>query len=765
MEARGLFTKQGRFRAIAPHPLAVVLAATAWQSEGSRIVDELLPAVDREMGLALFSRVASLGQYEPARKVLRQLMSPEGLFGSLAAIEEHQLGRFLIQLAIVAPDETAEHLGELIESASRDDLLAASASRRDLVWALEKLAWHRQTFERAADSLLQLALAENETWANNATGTWVDLFGTMLPGTAALPNERITYLRRVAGDVDSAARVMVTKAGGRALTAHHESITVSGELQGGALVEPRGRPTTWDEAGHYRREAIGILSTLTADEDDAVSDAATEVLISAIHPLIDDAFVGDDLIEALKPLPQSALIRVRRDIEHLVSLQERHGPPDRGRLIDRLRVLSAALPPPSEREQLQVLLELRQWDLQDGELQSRLNEAVRTLSPPDREWALDLLKRQEQLPAAWELGWALAESGGVNPQLEADLVAAFGSNPAALVGYLRSLVEGGDGDAFDRFLDGPLAVALDGRDGLAIAARGPVTELSKARIIAMARELPVAEGGVALFGWSQNLGDDEAVALASDWLGRVASQQDYNTLVDWINLRVPSDAPLPDWLRPIARRIVMMRAEFPEMGQQRWDWSRLATQFVDDHAIELAGLILGLIDQDRLMIHRDDYESQILAGAASADPEGVWAEIAARLSAGSWRVQMEIRGWLLSAVPTETVEQWIGTDVVRARLVASVAPVGAESPTPTARLLLERFGDDEHVTSSLRGEFFSGSSTGPESDRLERQIEQLKGWQDDTGEPKQVRRWAGQMITHLEKRRLQSLQEEAERGF
>ncbi len=73
----------------------------------------------------------------------------------------------------MTPEEVALHLRELIEQVDPETLASQRNSRRDLVWTLEKLAWHSRTFETPADSLLKLAVAENETYANNATGRGV----------------------------------------------------------------------------------------------------------------------------------------------------------------------------------------------------------------------------------------------------------------------------------------------------------------------------------------------------------------------------------------------------------------------------------------------------------------------------------------------------------------------------------------------------------------------------------------------------------------
>ena len=238
LESAGILTQQGRYRSISPKPLAVILAAAAWRDHGSDVLVRLLPAIDRETALSLLRRAAELGGYEPSKNALEELMSPAGLLGTLEVIESQSLGDFVIELAIVSPEITTSFLASRIGEASLETLRGQTVSRRGIVWALEKLAWHSRTFELAADSLLRLSLAENETYGNNASGTWLALFGAGLPATAARPQQRIDYLKARASSRDSAVRSMVAKGSAHAL-AHWESVTVSAEIQGGVLVEPR----------------------------------------------------------------------------------------------------------------------------------------------------------------------------------------------------------------------------------------------------------------------------------------------------------------------------------------------------------------------------------------------------------------------------------------------------------------------------------------------------------------------------------------------
>jgi hypothetical protein len=764
LEQRGLLTREGRYRVVSPHPLAVFLAAEAWRTEGERIVRELLPALDRDLALALFKRAADLGQFEPARSVLPALLAPDGPFGSLRALEEGGVGQLLTQLAIVLPDEVTLHLSDLIQLATIDELRSYTNSRRDLVWTLEKLVWHRRTFESAANSLLRLSQAENETWANNATGAWADLFGTMLPGTAATPAQRVEYVRKLAASEDPATRAFAVKAAQRMLGhMQHEVITVSGELQGGVLVEPRGTPATYGEAGEYRRAGIGILDELTSDPEASVADAATSVLIEATHPLIDDPFVGDALAEVLAKQTGAALDQLRTNITSLIHLHQRHDSEDSRKVLARLESLAESLPPPSELDQFHLLLQLRPWDLEEDELLARIRESLRVLEDKgETDQALAVLDDQEVF-SAWFVGRALADLMGEDEALKERLASALPQNAGALVGYLTGLVEHGKNSAFDDFLEGRIGRELDDSQRLAIAVRGPTSAKAKDRVLGSIAALPVAIGARQVFAWQRELTQPEVTELARGWAERLESQEDYNALVDWLNFR-PLDQELPDSLREITFDVLYKRKAFPALGQQAWDWSQLAKALAAQRGVELARLILELVNEGKLTVLEHHEESQVLILSAQSFPKGVWNEVAILLSQRSWRIPMEIRSWFLSSIPSGIVESWIGDDVERARLVASIAPAGGDQPSPYARFLLQHFPDDDDVASGLWGNFISGTWMGPESDRLEAQIEQLNRWRT-AGEPEGVRQWAAEVMRGLEARRLVALEREAEERY
>jgi hypothetical protein len=235
--------------------------------------------------------------------------------------------------------------------------------------------------------------------------------------------------------------------------------------------------------------------------------------------------------------------------------------------------------------------------------------------------------------------------------------------------------------------------------------------------------------------------------------------------VDWINLTQHGKEGIPEQLQDRVARLLMLRRQFTDTSRVTWDWCRLASALVDEHGVDLARLVFDLVDSDALMIHEGQDEAELVAKCLRLHPGPLWNDLSERLVGGSWRIQMEIQGWLIKVIPAEILEAWVCDDIERARLIASIAPVGEDEPTEVARFLLGKFGSDRKVASSMYAQFISGFWTGSESGRIAEQIQQLNGWRQRRNEPAGVREWARNTIQHLEARRREVLEREAEERF
>jgi len=757
----GLLSKQGRFRSVGPHPVAIYLAARGWLEFGNKIVESLIPALDSDLTERLFSRAAEVGEFDAASPAIAAVLASNGPLGSLDALAEAKNSALLVHFAVLAPEPVLGRLSELVHAASEDELVHLRGIRRDLVWAVEKLAWHSGTFAEAADTLLRLAIAENETYSNNASGTWVEFFGTMLPGTAARPDVRMEYLKSHSRSGKSKVRLLVARAADRALETH-ESIMISGEMQGGVVVEPRGTPTTWPEAWAYRNAAIDILGSLTGDPDETVAEEATNALVESLHGLLESQENRQHLAEVIATLTPEVISRARLQVQGLRLLFERTSTQDeRPAWLD---AFEAILPVESAAERLKVLANTRGWDRETDELANDLVKVAQLVDTDDpAEVLTELVISNPDLPAAYAIGRSLQLLGVAFDDCVAKLTPLAGSaNGEALIGYLHGLQDAGDLGAFDRFLD---AADLPPFVALQYTVRGARTPAATSRVDRLVQEVSVAEAARVLFAWLRDGDQADSARLLREWISRIATQSDYNAAVDFAAMQVfQKPERLPDLDAAIAD-LVPLRREYPDVGQEGWDWSVLVRRRLEEAPIALVKLVADLVEADALSAFSGSEESRLLQDAVRLGGEEAWVELMDRLKRGEWRLSFSARDWLGDAVEVDVARRWVDGSIERARTLANVTKPGGSSLSPTARFLIDEFGDDEKVPSYLYGQFISGMWSGNESTRIASQIAEVREWINEPGQSSAVKSWGRKLITSLENRRRSVLEEEEERGW
>jgi hypothetical protein len=761
LERRGLLSKHGRYRTIGPHPVAIYLASKAWEVFGDQIVTQLLPGLEPELTERLFRRAADLGELVAVKPAIANVFADGGPFASLAAIGDGNNATLLTHFAVLAPGTVCVKLAGLIQSASEESLRDAQAVRRDLVWTLEKLAWHSQTFVTAADALLKLALAETEGYANNASGTWVEFFGTMLPGTAATPEARIQYLTSHSATPDPRVRILIVRAAERALQVH-ESIMVSGELQGGVVVEPRGTPATLGEVWAYRNSVIDILAKIAEDHEASVAEAASKALVGSLHGLLEADANRQHLGEVIARSTPAVIASARVQVQWLHSLFERVSTDDRR--PSGLRAFESLLPNEAPAERLHVLAHTRSWDREADDLASELAKTARQVSADNPMAALiDLLSSESESPAAYAIGRAI-QLLGVDFSVAVPELAPFANSAQgeALIGFLHGLQNHGDADALDRFLDSADLPALV---ALRYSTRGTRTVAAMARVDRLVHDVSVADSARSLFAWLHDADQAVSANYLRDWASRIQTQADYNAAVDFAAMQVYQKPDRLPELDAVIQDLVPRLREFPDVGQGRWDWTVLVRRQLHDAPLAVVDLIADMVEADALSAFSGSEESQLLQEAVALGGEDAWVDLMDRLGRGEWRLSFSAREWLGDAVDVAVAKRWVGTSVERARTLANVTNPGGTSLSPTVRYLIDEFGGDEKVPSYLYGQFVSGMWSGNESVRIGLQIEEVQAWLAEPGQSRAVAQWGQELIAHLEAGQQRAIQDEAERDW
>ncbi len=777
LEQAGWLAVRGRYRAIAAQRLAVYLASRMWEQDGDRIVGELLDKLEEPTAYALFRRLADLGRYEPARGAMAPLLAPHGPFGSLEQLQASGRAARITQLAIVLPKEVALHVHELLENESEEELRNQPAVCRELAWALQKLAWHTDTFCLAAASLLRLALAEptigNDPRANyissqlktGATEKWISLFGTMLPATAAGPNTRMAYLINVARSDDARERALAVVAFQDAI-AVWESVMVSGELQGGASVEARGTPQTWGEAWEYQIAAINELERLVADPHPQVRSAAEDCLIEAINPLAGSGRPWEALEDVLTRTP-NLHGRVRHKLQSYESLYNRADVVDdsdereqRHRLsMEALASLKRRLPDQDSRDTLQLALSLPRWDHPDRIESVVVDAMAGFLSDHNNVELFEFLATKQ--PNAVEFGVGLVSLPVRQDAALARLVNVYEVNPEALIGYFHRKTET-DPQAVETFLDSDLGRSMAEVARLEIARVGQPTERIREIIDELVNRLPVADSAVRIRVTIEDLPE-----MLDRWMARLETQQDYNMAVNRVSHELRSNDSVLGEFGDRILELVLRRREFPRIGNESsWKWRHLAKAVLPGNEEAIAELVLDMIENpDRVVTLGSTEVSELLVLALEQRLEAVWQLFGERMEKGSSRLVNYAEHWrLLAGIKPNLVQTWVGNDRYRARIVADITPTGEDSPTDIVRYLLTNFGQDEEVSQMLFYKLQSGLRVGNESDHIKRQIDRLESWRQDLEEPLEIRHWASNAIARLNVSKSRALREEAERG-
>ncbi|WP_146080231.1 hypothetical protein [Pseudoclavibacter sp. RFBG4] len=747
LTAKGLLSSQGRYRSVGPSPVAIYLAAKGWTEFGSRIMTDLIPALTDDLIERLFARAVEIGDASLPRAVVDKMLGESGPLSSLEAVAADRRGSLIEHLAVLSPGRVSRRISYLLGSVTKAELLAASGARRPLIWSLQKLMWHSETFSEAADSLLLLALAENETFSNNSTGVWVDLFGAMLPSTSASPEARLAYLREKLVSEDSQVRSLVVSAAAHALESH-ESTMVSGELQGGVVVEPRGAPKTWGEVWAYRNAMIDLLRMLADDPDLAVAEDAVKSLTGAIHGVLGIPAVQGHLAATLASLPARQLQLARAELAHLSSLYERTG--DERKHAADIDAMIAELPTESVADRLWVITHASPWDRPKVDIEADLLDTLSGMTPAEATASLiDALLKE--IPTDFNVGAMIGRLGVANERDEQFLIKSFGGvNSRALTGYLLAKEELSPG-AYDDFVD---SAEVNQVTKLRLTTQGPRTARAGERIAEYLPSISVADGARAVFYWLREENDEALLRLyVEDWSKRVETQTDYNALVDFIAFAIHGRSDLSTDLEDLIGDVVTMRVDFADVGQQRYDWRMLAERQLDRRPQQLVDTIVQLVESDAVSIYWRSEEQSLFARSIQAAGPTAWVDLMDRLeSRGSFKLSLAVRGWLADVVGLSVLEGWVGKSKERARVVASVASVGDEMLSAPASFLLALFGDDDAITTPLIGEFISGGWTGDESIRIRGQVAQVKRWLAEPGLSDGAKRWCARVIDLLESR-------------
>ena len=200
---------------------------------------------------------------DAASRIVEDLLGPNGPFRDNEYLKTRLGSRFFLALAEADPKSALRCLMRTMGTWDRDTLFQFTNGRRDVVWALEKIAMKRDLFVDAARLLLALGEAENEGWSNNASGVFAGLFspgrGKVAP-TEASPAERLPVLKEAFESGSKERRLLALKACHEGLEFEHFSRMSGAEYRGLRNDTDFWEPKTYGELFDAYRQVWQLLS-------------------------------------------------------------------------------------------------------------------------------------------------------------------------------------------------------------------------------------------------------------------------------------------------------------------------------------------------------------------------------------------------------------------------------------------------------------------------------------------------------------------------
>lgn len=275
---RGLIDRRGRYAQLVPKPLAIRLAAQWWRRSRPETQSTLIDSIPESLVVSFCDQIEKLDFLPEVKELTEELCGKNGPFGQAEAILSVRGSRLFRSFVNVNPEATSEALYIALKDLHKDELRNIKGDvRRNLVWALEKLCFHKSLFVKSSYSLLQLSFAENETWSNNATGIFSQLFRVWLSGSEAEPSQKLSVLKAALDRHDIDIDRVILKALNDAISNHGGSRTIGAEYQGSKPPLVEWKPKIWQEIFDYWDGCFELL-LLLADYPSEIGKEARDVI-------------------------------------------------------------------------------------------------------------------------------------------------------------------------------------------------------------------------------------------------------------------------------------------------------------------------------------------------------------------------------------------------------------------------------------------------------------------------------------------------------
>lgn len=740
-----------------------------------------------------------------ATRTIQRLLGADGPFSDIDFLNTKLGGDFFFAVSKGEPRGALRCLTRTLGPRTKDELRAFDAGRRGIVWALEYIAIWRALFPGAARLLLRLGEAENEKYANSASGVFVDLFamayGEVAP-TEASPEERLPVLEEALASSSSEQHSLALKACAKALGETKYFVrTINANFIPLSKAPQRWTPKTYGDWFDGFRGVWSLIEQYIPILPEEEGRRAARILLNSSYQLGAMPAMAEMVIPTIRDLIKKDYLDRFEVIEFLTQfLHPTKGsegmPPEVRRRWESLRDdISPKEFPELMKRYVALDLLFDKFDEKDryvDQAQPRIEELAERaakdpkLLEPELRWLTTTDAKR-----GFDFGYALGKIDAIqgfpllSTLLKAQIEAINNQQGSVffLGGYFRALNQA-DENSYEEVLD-----ILANTDRLKIAVpeltfRGGITERAATRIAEQAERGDINWIHFRLFEYGLDL-LRLSEATFSRWIEYLVKVNDLYAVCTALNLMslyylhetsAPDEKrpplPLEPTLKTLTHQTLFKTSDKRIFDQMCiWNWGRLARRFTTlypEEGLNIAEMILDNFGEDApVFANLEEYPKQVLDKVANLYPTELW-DIACRflgppIDVRAWR----IKDWLhhggihfgkapadhVKSISMQRLWDWIDENVgERAWYAASFVPAiltRSEDHSSVARELLIRYGDREDVRANLRANFFAGMWWGRASEHFKSKKDWLMDYKSKEDHPR-VLLWIEEYIGMLD---------------
>ena len=673
----------------------------------------------------------------------------------------------------------------------KETLLRFTEGRRNVIWALQKIAVWKDSFAGAAKLLLALGEAENETYSNNASGTFAELFspgsGKVAP-TGLPPLERVPILQEAFESDSKERRTLALKACNAALQSRQFWRMGSIEYQGLHKEAELWEPKTYDEIHDAYR---CVWKLLEEQLDRLPEDERTEginILLERARGLGQSTDLIGMVVDTVTMIAKKMPVNEKQVIERIGQILRYDGKDLPAEIQQRWEQLRNELVGSNFHSLMQRYVGMDLMEDKFDKDQNYVDQAqprIETLAQQvvenphllqsELHW-LVTVEAKKGYHFGYELGKRDDGFSLLSTLLDAQRNAGENVSVYFLGGYFRAIFEK-DEPLWEEQLD---ALVDDTTLNIAIPElthRSDLTDRAGLRLLNLAENniIGINHFGIFVYGKTIESLSDKVFTKWIEFLMNTDDKFAVSIALSLYHGYYVAEKTEPTLPPDLTVRLLSHPSLFEKSDERRLDtmtdfyWTEIGKSFLHcwpEESLELVGPMLSHLGNRGTIVDTGFKTHSVLTEITAQYPVEVWQQITKYLEEGENSLRSHyLRPWLqgeqfkdekggITLIPCEKIWEWVDEDIEnRAWYLATFVPNALSLKkwqTSLARKVLIRYGTRKDVRESLMKGYSVTVRVGPPSLYYTKKTQQLLCIKERETD-QNVKSWIDEFVDGLEK--------------